>query len=287
MPKTVIITAADEAFMPLLRGLLLSLQDLCSPHIRLAVFDLGLSPSSRAWVATQVDEIQIPNWDLPIAHDLMDEKAHLRALTCRPFLPLYFPGYQTYIWLDADTWVQNSFAIDWLIDGAAAGALAACPESDRCYRWTDKADGWRRQRLDAAFGAASLRFLDKLPYVNAGVFALRGDAMHWALWGKHYRMALSNSKGRAVSDQTALNHALWTESLPLNPLPALCNWTIHLGLPSWDKEHRSFVEPFIPRREIGILHLTGDTAKLRLVIPGEPEVTSFANPAIQFEMARV
>jgi len=274
-----IITAADEGFMPLLRGLLLSLQPLRNQQIRLAVFDLGLSPMSLTWLASQVDDIQIPNWDLPIDSDLMAAKPHLRALTCRPFLPRYFPGYQTYIWLDADTWVQNSFAIDWLIEGSSAGALAACPESDRCYRFSPKAETWRRQRLESAFGNDALRHLSTRPYVNAGVFALRANAIHWRLWENHYRLALANSRGHAVSDQTSLNHALWTENLPLNPLPALCNWTVHLGLPCWDKELRRFVEPFVPRREIGILHLTGETPKLRLEIPGAPEITSFANPA--------
>ena len=72
---------------------------------------------------------------------------HLRSLTARPFLPDYFPGYDVYIWIDCDAWVQEQFALEWLFYTAASGALGIVPELDRSYDKTLRL--W-----DAATGAA-------------------------------------------------------------------------------------------------------------------------------------
>ena len=34
-----------------------------------------------------------------------------KALTARPFLPRYFPGFDLYLWIDGDCWVQQGDAI--------------------------------------------------------------------------------------------------------------------------------------------------------------------------------
>jgi hypothetical protein len=96
-------------------------------------------------------------------------------------------------------------------------------------------------------------------FFDTGVFALRSDAPHWALWAKWFGAGLTATKGELCCDQTALNHALWTEHLPVSPLPALCNWLCHLALPGFDPLRGRFCEPVTPRHPVGILHLTGNT----------------------------
>jgi hypothetical protein len=39
--------------------------------------------------------------------------------------------------------------------------------------------------------------------------------------------------GTQCCDQAALNYTVWTERLPVHPLPALCNWTCHLAIPAF------------------------------------------------------
>lgn len=255
--RTLIVTGADETFLPLLRGLLGSLQQWrAAPANAIACFDLGLAPQSRAWVAAQVTHLVEPGWDLPVADVLRVQKPHLRALTVRPFLPRYFPGYDVYIWIDADAWVQEYFAIDWLEAAAVTGALAAVPHLDRAYRQSPHIIEWRVQQMQAGFGTAAAELAIWSPYFNAGVFAMTADAPHWRLWQRHFSEGLKASKGLACCDQSALNHMLWSENLPVHPLPALCNWLCHLAEPDFDFEHRRFRKPFSPQNPIGILHLT-------------------------------
>ena len=257
---TAAVTAADETFMPLLRGWVLSLQR-CQPQPvdTLACFDLGLEPSSLDWLAAHGVQVLQAQWDLPVAADLREQQPHLRALTVRPFLPRYLPGHDMLVWLDADTWVQVPTMLGWLVQAARSGALAAVPEVDRAYRHARGMAVWRSQRMAAGFGAAAGERTSWDRYINAGVYALRADAPHWQAWARHFEQGLSASAGRLVCDQSALNHAMWTEPLPVHPLPAVCNWLCHLALPGYDPARSRFCEPHAPHTPIGIIHLTGST----------------------------
>lgn len=268
--RTLIVTAANEAVVPLLRGLIGSLHQWePRPFTNLACFDLGLAPESRGWVAHHASHIVEPGWDLPVDATLRAEKSDLRAYTVRPFLPKYFPGYDIYLWIDADAWVQERFALAWCFAAAVDGALAAAPHVDRAYRHTPDLVGWRMSRLQAYFGqeAASRVLWDM--YFNAGVFALRADAPHWAHWAKWFNAGLTATNGKLCCDQTALNYALWTEHLPVSPLPALCNWLCHLAPPGYDLTRERFCEPLAPGQPIGILHLTANTKDLAVTLRGD------------------
>jgi hypothetical protein len=81
-----------------------------------------------------------------------NRQPHLRAITARPFLPKYFPGHETYLWMDADTWLQEWYPIDWYVAAAADGRLAIAPQVDRAYRHPRGVLNWRMERLRAFFG---------------------------------------------------------------------------------------------------------------------------------------
>ena len=87
---------------------------------------------------------------------------------------------------------------------------------------------------------------------------MRGDAPHWAVWARHFEQGMQREPV-LVSDQTALNHAIWMEELAVHPLPALCNWCCHLAAPIINHVEGVFCEPNIPYRELGIIHMTADT----------------------------
>jgi lipopolysaccharide biosynthesis glycosyltransferase len=268
--RTLIVTAANEVFMTQLRGLIASLRQWePRPFTDLACFDLGFTPASRAWVTRHAAHVVAPEWDLPVAASLRAEKPDLRAFTVRPFLPRYFPGYEVYLWIDADAWVQERFALEWYFGVAAEGPLAIVPHVDRAYRHTPDLVAWRTNRLRAYFGQeAGSQALWNM-YFNSGVFALSADAPHWALWAKWFKAGLAATKGTLVCDQTALNHALWMEQLPVSPLPALCNWLCHLAPPAFDVERGRFCEPLVPRNLIGILHLSADTKNYSVELRGD------------------
>lgn len=263
--RILVVSGADEAYFPLLRDLVQSLQQWeASPFTDLACFDVGLAPESRAWLARHVSQIVEPNWDLPVHPELRAARPADRARTARPFLPRYFPGYDIYVWIDADAWVQERFAIDWCVGAAAQGLLGAAPHAHLAYRDPPGGILWRTQRMQAYFGREAAHEIPGDIYLNSGVFALRSDAPHWAIWAKSFRQGLEATSGRLCTDQTALNHAVWTENLPVRPLPAVCNWLCHMALPGFSSTRGKFCEPVAPRHSIGILHLTAGTKNARV-----------------------
>ncbi len=262
--KKIIITAADEHFFPLLWDLIESLHRLHpKPFHAIGLLDVGLSEASLAKLAGRVDHVVSPDWDLPINESLRRQKTHLRALTARPFLPKHFPGYDYYLWLDADTWVQEKFAVDWFFDAAQTGAMGLVPQTDRSYVHTAGAVRWRHAFLFENFGEEGLQLYEKNNYFNAGAFALHKDAPHWRVWEAYFRMAAQKNLPR-ISDQNVLNFALWKEKLAIHPLPALCNWCCHLALPAVDFSAGKLCEPFIPHRPLGVIHLTSATKDTKL-----------------------
>ena len=255
--RFLIVTAANENFARLLRDLVGSLFQWGPPaQAELGILDLGLSPDSLTWLSGFSDRIVVPDWDLPVRPALAREQPWLRAMTARPFLPRYFPGYDTYLWLDSDTWVQRWFAIEWLVQAAQSGKLAIIPEVDRCYRHDPMFVQWRIDRLRSYFGPLPAGTLLSEPYFNSGVFALKGNAPHWKLWAEWFQKGLQACEGGVASDQTALNYMLWKEDLPVYPLPSRCNWTCHLALPEYRTSTGLFHEPCLPGDPIGIMHLT-------------------------------
>ena len=75
----------------------------------------------------------VPQWDFDFpGRDKL--KDGYKALTARPFLPRYFPGFDLYFWIDADCWVQQGDAIALFLAAARTGALAVAPEIHRSMR---------------------------------------------------------------------------------------------------------------------------------------------------------
>lgn len=258
--RALIVTGADEKFAPLLKGLVESLQRPGRPaNTELACLDVGLAAPTRDWLRRFTERIVDPEWDLPVAASLTTTSPHLRASTVRPFLPRYFPGFDLYLWMDSDTWVQEWYAIEWYLAAAAGGSLAIAPHVDRAYRHSKGVLNWRATRLSRYFGPEAAQRMFTESYLNAGVFALRGDAPHWAAWAERFREGLAATQGTLVTDQTALNQAVWIDRLPMHPVPAVCNWNCHLALPLYDAVAARFREPFVPYRPLGVIHLTGPT----------------------------
>jgi hypothetical protein len=267
--RTLVVTAADETYLPLLRGLLGSLRQWSPPPFAaLACFDLGLQPASRDWVADRVDHLAAPGWDLPVAPELRTAKPHWRGLTVRPFLRDYFPGYELYLWVDADAWVQERYALEWYAEAARGGDIALATERDAAYAPQAAAAEWRAWHMSAYFGpvAAARSALDA--YGNAGVFALKAAAPHWALWAEYFRAGLAATGGAICCDQTALNYLLWSGRAGARFLPGVCNWLCHLGAPGYSRALGKFCEPAAPYRPLGILHLTGHARTQGIVIEG-------------------
>ena len=54
---------------------------------------------------------------------------------------------------------------------------------------------------------------------------------------------------------------IFAERLPVDFLPAYCNWMPGDAAPAFDAERGVFVEPYSPHEAIGIMHLAGAEQK--------------------------
>ena len=208
-----------------------------------------------------------PGWDLRRSSDEQAPE-YEKAKRSRPFLPEHFPGYDIYVHIDADAWVQDWSAIDLLVQAASTGALAIAPEVDRAYPAFDtklkierilgipyriSSSGWRRLK-DIHGRQIADRLVDQ-PTLNCGVFALAASAPHWQAWREQYQLALERSR-RSPLDQLTLEYVTYGLQMPAELLPATCNWVAHRATPKYDGSRGRLVEPYLPHRDIGILHLT-------------------------------
>ncbi|MEQ1828574.1 MAG: hypothetical protein ABL921_21615 [Pirellula sp.] len=255
-----LVTASDREYFPLAHSCLLSIRKN-APSVKVAFLDLGCTPPQLDWLAQHVDFIRQPDWEFDFP-GRETKPQFLRGLLARPFLRSYFPGFEVYLWIDADAWVQRFEAIDLLVRGCTRrSGLAIVPEIDRCSMrqygampayWA-QAFQWYKNAFDDVIANKLCNF----PMLNAGVYAMHREAPHWDIWRQCIAHALPKYC-TTMTDQIALNYAVYQCGLfrQTELLPMWCNWTCHNGFPKWDDSANCFVERFLPFHEVGILHLT-------------------------------
>jgi hypothetical protein len=264
--RMLIVSGADRGYFPLLRDTVLSIRAQ-RPQASIGILDVGLEPEQRQWLAARVAHLVRPGWDIDFPQRDHTPEGR-KAQFARPFLPRHFPDYETYLWIDADAWLQDWRAIE--LYGAAAGRdkLAITPEIDRAYKRHYKRPklfgatlAWKNYR--EAFGWRAADRLGRNPMVNCGVFALHRDAPHWQAWARTLAQVAQRTRFFYV-EQTALNYVIFAEHLPVNFLPAYCNWMPGDAAPAFDAGRGLFVEPYAPHEVIGIMHLAGPDQKTRV-----------------------
>lgn len=265
--KALAVTAADHKFFPLVSGTIASLRANSLPgSLDIAVLDIGLLDWQRAELKSRVEHILEPAWAIDFPDQATAPNA-LRALVARPFLRDMFPGYELYLSIDADAWVQDPQGLVAYLEAAKTLKLAITPEISRHYGSLYKNPMELRQLEGAIYalgwGDALARQLVQCPLANAGVFALHRDSVAWDVWAETMRMLLQRNNNFYV-EQTALNGAILTGRIPVLPLPAHCNWICHNALPVVDMTTGDLLEPGYPPQKLWIVHLTGGT-KFRLL----------------------
>ena len=96
-------------------------------------------------------------------------------MTARPFLPKYFPDFDSIMWMDADTWVQRWQAVEAYFVGADKRGLAVTQELHRSYASVYNNNFSRKiftSELHAGFGQEIARQICTLPMLNSGCLAM-------------------------------------------------------------------------------------------------------------------
>ncbi len=267
MKKNVIISLADSNYFELLDELIDSIKRFEeSKNTAICILDAGLNKDQRSILSSKVDEIKLADWDIEVPEFKIKGKEWLKSQVSRAFIPKYFPNYEKYLWIDADAWINSWSAVELYLKGCENKKLSIATSADRAYGRVIRADwffgSFARIKSQNYKHAKSSGFSEKIarsvalkPHLNIGVFALESNAPHWLIWQKNLKKALNSGKIWG-SEQIAMNISIYHDELDVEILPAYCNWTLIQSL-KFDKKRDTFVEPYLPNHEIGIIHLAG------------------------------
>jgi Glycosyl transferase family 8 len=270
MSNRAIVSLADSKYFELLNELVDSiLRFKESREVKICILDAGLDTNQIKILENKVHKIVKAEWDIEVPEYKVRRREWLKSQVSRAFLPDYFPGFEKYLWIDADAWVNDWNCLEMYFKGSDNNTLSISSSADRSYGRVLRAD-WifsniafvRSQNYKHArssgFSNKIAREVALKPHLNIGVFCLEKNSPHWEVWQKNLKEALK--KGRIFgSEQIAMNITIYCDNMKVEILPAYCNWFLIENL-KYDQTNSTFVEPYLPNHKIGIMHLAGKTA---------------------------
>jgi hypothetical protein len=282
LSREIIITGGDAHFFPWIIAAISSLRAHAETRaLDMGIIDQGLTEAQRAQLSAFGCQIVEPQWTLPVPQ----EARTLRniGLVARTALRDYFPGYEIYLWFDADAWMQTPEFVTAYTEGARVRGAAVVTENGPGYRKTFTDWKWWAGNMVASFGALDGLRCSFATSINIGVLCLKDTAPHWQQWQRYYTKALERT-GKVNMDQHALFAAIHLENLPTAFLPARFNWLPHLSCPVWNADKKLLCEPTAPHRPLSVIHLAGprkDRPYEVAHLSGGSFATSLTYPAMQ------
>ena len=266
MNSNAIVTLADSKYFDLLEENINSIKSFKeSNNVSICILDAGLTENQIKTIKSKVYSIKKANWDIDVPGYKVIKKEWLKSQVSRAFLPNYFPEFKKYLWIDCDAWVNSWKAVELYFKACENGKLGITQSIGPGYRITSKVK-WLLGKIaliksqnykhakSSGINEEIARKLAFAPHINIGVFSLEKNSKCWDVWQKNLKKTLS--KGKIFgSEGLAINIAVYHDNVDVEFLPLKCNWiTSHL-LPKFDEKKDTFVEPFLPNNEIGIIHL--------------------------------
>ena len=257
MKRTIVATACDAAHFALAEDLLRSLHRLKERAFKIGFIQVGENAAPAALV-NMADEARVAsNWGAQLKEN---EGFAVAYLAIKPRLPEFFPGYDTYVWLDSDTWVQNSAGIAHIVDHVHLADICVHPQLDPNYWGCLYPDNYTVRVYDLIFGADVRRQYFRYPMINAGVFGAAAQSPLWERWTNllgEIRDKLQDQENRFFSDQIPLHRLIYSGALRPYPLRAVDNWLVQHAVPRLDLANGRLTAPSFPYEEINIVHLVG------------------------------
>jgi hypothetical protein len=282
MPNTIVVTGCDAAHFDLAGELLASVAQ-AAPQRAFAVGFVHVGGEALPpQIARAVDHIVAIADEAYVVEGRQGFR--LAHLAVKARLPELFPGFDTYVWLDGDTWVQNAAGVDQVAGCAARADIALHPELDANYLAEPIPSQRSRWLYPELYGEEEARALIATPMVNGGVFAARAASPLWALWQgalAELRDQIAGKPDLFLSDQIPLHRLVAKGRLSVYPLRAVNNWMIHAARPAVDLRRKRLVAPTFPHEEINIVHLTGTTKMVQYPLGESGTLTTFRYPAIR------
>jgi len=266
MKKNVIVSLADSNYFELLNELIDSIKSFeKSKNIAICILDAGLTSEQKIILSKKVDEIKSAEWDIEVPAFKIKGKEWLKSQVSRAFLPKYFPNYEKYLWIDCDAWVNDWNSVELYFKACENGKLGITQTLGPGYKIMSKVN-WLfgkvaiiksqnfKHAMKSKIGINQARKLAFAPHINIGVFSLEKNSPGWISWQKNLEQALKNGNIFG-SEGLAINMSVYIDELETEFLPLNCNWIASNLLPKFDEKKNTFVEPYLPNYEIGIMHL--------------------------------
>ena len=266
MKKNVIVSLADSNYFNLLNELVDSIKSFGkSKDIAICILDAGLSEEQRNILSSKVDEIKSAEWDIDVPAFKVKGREWLKSQVSRAFLPKYFPNYEKYLWIDCDAWVNDWNSVELYFKACENGKLGITQTLGPGYKIMSKVN-WLfgkvaiiksqnfKHAIKSKIGINKARKLAFAPHINIGVFSLEKNSPGWISWQKNLEQTLK-SGNIFGSEGLAINMSVYIDELETEFLPLNCNWIASNLLPKFDEINNTFVEPYLPNYEIGIMHL--------------------------------
>ena len=273
--RTVVVTAADHNQFSLLRHMLATLRAVPDGSaLPVVCLDLGLESADLDWLAGAGVEARAPRHRF----DLPPHPAWQDGYLAQPFLRETLPGWDVYLWIDADIWFQDGRAIAAFLAGAAQSGFAIAHERCPDYRMQPWLQAWMAKHFVRGFGLVPGLWLATRAHLNSGLFALRADAPLWEPWTEAFAAAIRRTGDATPHGQFAMNRLVHgrlpgAARLPATLLEPWANWICDRGMPMWNDEACAFCEPRAPWRILSALHLAGpgkrETYRIRRTGGGE------------------
>jgi hypothetical protein len=266
MKKNVIVSLADSNYFELLNELVDSIKSFeKSKDTAICILDAGLTVQQKNILLKKVDEIKPAEWDIDVPGFKIKGREWLKSQVSRAFLPKYFQNYEKYLWIDCDAWVNNWDSVELYFKACEDGKLGITQTLGPGYKIMSKVN-WLfgkiaiiksqnfKHAIKSKIGINKARKLAFAPHINIGVFSLEKDSLGWISWQKNLEQTLK-SGNIFGSEGLAINMSVYIDELETEFLPLNCNWIASNLLPKFDEIKNTFVEPYLPNYEIGIMHL--------------------------------
>ena len=295
MKNNVIVSLADSNYFELLNELIDSIKKFeQSKNVSICILDAGLTEDQKNKLSEKIDEIKIAEWDIEVSEYKVSGKEWLKSQVSRAFLPKYFPGYKKYLWIDCDAWVNDWQSIELYFKACENGKLGITQTMGPGYKIVSKVK-WIfgklaliksqnfKHAINSKIGIDKARKLAFAPHINIGVFSLEHDSSCWKIWQDNLAITLKSGKIFG-SEGLAINMSVYVDDIETEFLPLNCNWIASNLLPKFDEEKQTFVEPYLPNYNIGIMHLAAglwkDDKDMRLDKSVEIEIKTLENKTI-------
>ena len=266
MGSKAIVTLADSNYFELLLELIDSIKNCNeSKSVSICVLDAGLTDDQSRLIKDKVFSIKKAKWNIEVPARKVAGKEWLKSQVSRAFLPDYFPEFEKYLWIDCDAWVNSWEAVELYFQACENGKLGITQTIGAGYKvltrvqWVIgklaliKSQNYKHAKK-SGFSESTARKIAFAPHLNIGVFSLEKNSKCWKLWQEILNKALS-SGGIFGSEGLAINIAVYDRDTEVEFLPLLCNWIASNVLPKYDEKNKTFVEPYLPHKKIGIMHL--------------------------------